>query len=278
MIFHCDTLAARVYRSLDATRIIETAERLARRVSERFPRASLGKVAEELLRVARDSGDRMERLQRPNLPLRAGTGALLVGLVALGFVSVPHLRISWKVQAASELVQSIGSLCEALIVIGGGIAFLITLEARIKRSQALRVIHELRALAHIVDMHQLTKDPAELLAGGPRTASSPERTMSDFELQRYLDYSSEMLAVISKIGALYAQHLADPVVLSAVDEVEGLTSGLSRKIWQKITILNQLESRHGHQRQNERALSDTARGLVLGGGTSGAKARRRRMA
>ena len=32
-------------------------------------------------------------------------------------------------------------------------------------------------------------------------------------------------------------HLHDPVVLEAVNDIESLTSDLSRKIWQKITVL-----------------------------------------
>jgi hypothetical protein len=34
------------------------------------------------------------------------------------------------------------------------------------------------------------------------------------------------------------QKFDDPVALAAVNEVEDLTTGLSRKIWQKIMILN----------------------------------------
>lgn len=267
-----------MYRSLDSARVIETSDRLALRIRERFPEANLAKVADELARIVREAHDRAEALGRPNLPLRTGTGLLLVSVLVLLFVAVPHLRLSWKVQGASELVQAIGSLCEALIVIGGGIAFLVTLESRIKRGRALEMIHELRALAHIVDMHQLTKDPAELLARGPRTKSSPDRSMSDFELQRYLDYSSEMLAVISKVGALYAQNMRDPVVLGAVDEVEDLTNGLSRKIWQKISVLHQLGHEKAEEERMRRARADRTRALSFAAGTTGAKARHRQLA
>jgi hypothetical protein len=267
-----------VYRSLDAARVIETADRLARRIRERFPDANLGRVAEELARIVKDSHERAVGLTRPNLPLRAGTAILIVGVVLLVSLAMPNLRVSWRVQAGSELIQALGSLCEALIVIGGGIAFLVTLESRIKRGRALSMIHELRALAHIVDMHQLTKDPSDMLARGPRTASSPQRTMTDFELQRYLDYSSEMLAVISKVGALYAQHLADPVVLAAVDEVEDLTSGLSRKIWQKISMLNQLSAEARDEERSKHVRANAMRRIAFAGGTSGAKARRRQLA
>jgi hypothetical protein len=86
-------------------------------------------------------------------------------------------------------------------------------------------------------MHQLTKDPEQLLSQPPATASSPVRTMTRVELGRYLDYCSEMLSVTSKIAALFVERFNDPVTLSAVNEIESLTAGLSRKIWQKISML-----------------------------------------
>jgi hypothetical protein len=47
-----------------------------------------------------------------------------------------------------------------------------------------------------------------------------------------------MLSLIGKLAALYVQKFDDPVALAAVNDVEQLTTGLSRKIWQKIMILN----------------------------------------
>jgi len=38
--------------------------------------------------------------------------------------------------------------------------FLINLEARIKRSRVAPQIHALRAIAHVIDMHQLTREYA----------------------------------------------------------------------------------------------------------------------
>ena len=89
-------------------------------------------------------------------------------------------------------------------------------------------------------MHQLTKDPERLNNRGPRTASSPERHMSPFELGRYLDYCSELLSLVSKTGALYVQDFPDPVAIEAVDRLAVLTNDLSRNIWQKIMILESL--------------------------------------
>jgi hypothetical protein len=59
-------------------------------------------------------------------------------------------------------------------------------------------------------------------------------------MARYLDYSSELLALASKIAALYVQRFDDAATLAAAGDVETLTVGLSQKIWQKINILNRI--------------------------------------
>jgi hypothetical protein len=92
--------------------------------------------------------------------------------------------------------------------------------------------------SHIVDMHQLTKDPEAILMGAPPTASSPQRTLGEMELRRYLDCSCELLALVGKVAALYAEGLADLVILDAVDDLEDLTAGLIGKIWQKLVIMD----------------------------------------
>ena len=116
-----------------------------------------------------------------------------------------------------------------LVLVGAAIFFLATLESRIKRRRALRALRELRSIAHIIDMHQLTKDPE-------RTQPT-EREMTAAALARYLDYCSEMLSLTGKVAALYVQNFEDGVALQAVNEIEDLTTGLSRKIWQKLTIV-----------------------------------------
>lgn len=67
--------------------------------------------------------------------------------------------------------------------------------------------------------------------------------MTRFSLARYLDYCSEMLSITSKLAALYVQYLDEALVLSAVNDIQGLTGGLSAKIWQKIMILDTMAIR-----------------------------------
>jgi len=227
-----------MYRALRSDEILSTADSLARRVQSRFPESSLAGVASELRDVARETQTRCTRISRPNVTLRVVVGLLL----ALGVAAVVAVIINVRVTEDVWVFQNFVALAEALVAdlvfIGAGVLFLVTLETRLKRARALDAINELRAIAHIIDMHQLTKDPEMVLSRHPRTDVSPERNMSPFELNRYLDYCSEMLAVVAKVGALYVQSFPDRDALNAVDEIENLTTSLSRKIWQKIMILD----------------------------------------
>jgi hypothetical protein len=130
------------------------------------------------------------------------------------------------------------------------VLFLLTLEGRIKRRRMLALLHQLRSVAHIVDMHQLTKDPERLMSAHADTASSPVRTMSAPELGRYLDYCSELVSLTSKVAALMVENHGDPVVLAAVNDIETLATGLSGKIWQKITLLERVTAAERGQRED----------------------------
>ncbi|WP_052466283.1 hypothetical protein [Mobilicoccus massiliensis] len=99
------------------------------------------------------------------------------------------------------------------------------------------MLHRLRSLAHVIDMHQLTKDPERIRARYSRTAESVRDTMTAEELFHYLDYCSEMLSLVGKSAALYAQSTSDDVVLTSIEGIESLTTGLQTKIWQKIALL-----------------------------------------
>lgn len=229
--------AGRSYLELDGAHIVATARRLEERIGERFPAAGLRGVAAQLVAAADAALTRAPALRRPLLVLRAGAAVLAILLVAGVVTVLASLRINTRIDTVTELVQTLESAVNDVVFMGISIWFLATLEGRLKRRRALAALHELRSLAHIVDMHQLTKDPERAGQELPDTTSSPKRPLSRAELARYLDYCSEILALTGKVAALYAQHLQDGVVLAAVNEVETLTNGISRKIWQKITII-----------------------------------------
>lgn len=233
------------FRSLDPAKILLTAERLRDRVTQRFPDSGLSRVSAELALITGEAADRVRWLSRPHRWLRAGAvflGILLAGVPVVTF-TVGYLRFREVASNLADLAQGIDAGVNEAILLSAAIYFLVTFERRLKRNEALKALHELRSMAHIIDMHQLTKDP-EVIAGEwePTSASPDYAKMTAFELERYLDYCSEMLAVLSKVAAFYVQKFQDDTVLRAVDEVENLASGLSRKIWQKITILDRLRT------------------------------------
>jgi len=215
---------------------VETVRLLQSRIEARFPGSGLGKIVNELLEVAQENVARTHWIQKPNQVLRFVAAGLSLAIIALLIGMLLHIR-QFKFDDYTNFIQSLESSISSVIFIGAAILFFVSWENRIKRSRALKAVHELRALAHIIDMHQLTKHPESCFAHRPPV---PKRALSPFELNRYLDYCSEALALISKIAALYVQGFQDPVLLDAVDDVEDLTAGLSRKIWQKITILENL--------------------------------------
>ena len=237
-----------MYRQLDEAKIIRTLERLRDRIGDRFPDAGLRKISENLLALAHETTACVDYLRRPNWPLRLATGGTIVGMVALLVTLALSVRVPAGVSGFSDVVQGIEAAVNDVIFLGIAVYFLLTIETRVKRRRALKVIHQLRSLAHIVDMHQLTKDPDRaMLTQSETTAESPTRPMTLPELGRYLDYCSELLSVTSKVGALLVQYFDDAVVLAGVTEIEDLTTGLSSKIWQKITILDRALTRSGYR-------------------------------
>jgi hypothetical protein len=229
-------------RVLDPMHVVRTLQQLQARIEERFPTSGLAQVAADLAETGAKTAERARALARPYFGLQ-----FLVALVAVTAAGVELYlasRIDWSTIGRKEdvvvLTQGLESAVNLSLLAAGAIWFLARLETRLKRARALRDLYQLRAFAHVIDMHQLTKDPSTIGKTGAATASSPTRAMSEFQLLRYLDYCSELLALTSKLAALYAARSTDPEDSDAVNDVETLTSNLGRKIWQKITILSQL--------------------------------------
>jgi hypothetical protein len=227
---------------LDPARVVATLVQLRSRIDERFPESGLARVGGDLVVTGEDTARRARNLARPYLGLQALVAGVVVTAVAIQVFVLKQIDWSpvWHRSDVLAITQGLDAAVNLTVLSAGAIWFLAGLERRWKRARALRDLYRLRAFAHVIDMHQLTKDPSVVLAGARPTASSPRRRMSEPQLLRYLDYCSELLALISKLAALYAAHTRDVEVISAVNDIEDLTSNLGRKIWQKITILSQL--------------------------------------
>jgi hypothetical protein len=221
---------------------VATLEQLSARINERFPGAGLVEVCAGLTEVARLTKARAARIAAPNMALRLGSiGVIAIGVLLAGYVA-SIIEYKHGTENLFGVVQGIEALINVLVAVGIAIFFLTTIESRWKRHQALEHLHELRTIVHVIDMHQLTKDPSVAGDAARRTRSSPTRNMTPFELLRYLDYCSEMLSLSAKVATLYAQSSRDSHVVNAVTDIEQVSANLSQKIWQKITLIKAVES------------------------------------
>ncbi|MEL6359532.1 MAG: hypothetical protein AAFR21_00500 [Pseudomonadota bacterium] len=251
------------YRSLRADCVIETIDKLTCRIAERFPQSGLRNVCAGLGETARRCAAEADRLSRPQTWIRVGVYSVwIVGAAAMVWVAtgLHYGGFDWE---ATSLVQILEPAMNIAVLMGIGVITLGRLEERWKRARALDYLHELRSIAHVVDMHQLAKDPHRPQAGTKfalrQTPNSPKQELHGVRLERYLDYCSEMLSLTGKLAALVAQSCKDAEVAAAASDVENLTTGLSRKIWQKIMVLDRLREDDGQSVMRPGARQDLGR-------------------
>ena len=230
------------YARLDPALVESTLASMRARIEVRFPARGLGGVADELHRVLRESNDesvvRRRRERRTRVVCTVAAIAIgLSALVAIG-VAVRDALDAAEGRRAFEWLPVLESGINDVGFAAVAVFFLLSVPSRVRRRRALQALHRLRSIAHVVDMHQLTKDPERLLSDIPATELSPVVDLTPAELGRYLDHCSELLSIVGKAAALVGESSTDPLVLDTVSEVETLTLGMSRKIWQKISLLH----------------------------------------
>jgi hypothetical protein len=222
---------------LDPAKILETSRRLEARVKDRFPDRGLAQIATEIVALTERIIAETLVLARPIWGLRVMTGAVVLAGTAV-FIWVGSLiSLNQVGREAMASVQTIEAAINTALLASLGLIALIRLEARTKRRRVARGLHDLRSVIHVIDMHQLTKDPVTLSPGYTPTPASPDHSLTAPQLLRYLDYAAELLAITGKLAALYAQAVPDEGVAEAVNDIEMLGSNLSRKVWQKIMII-----------------------------------------
>lgn len=225
---------------LDPGLVHATVVRLADRIRARFPERHLGHVADELVTIAKKidhEGDgARRRLHRVTYAARLGSVLILAATSILLLLAVRD-AIRHGPDTTIEWVPLIESMINDLVFAGIALFFLRAWPERIERGRLLATLHRLRSLAHIVDMHQLTKDPERLRPDFVPTSHSVDPGLGRDDLEHYLDYCSELLSLIGKVAALCAEESEDALVLDTISTIETMTTGMSGKIWQKISLL-----------------------------------------
>lgn len=227
-----------MYLSLDPAKIVETCRLMESQIAQRFPSSGLRRVAGEILTVTQEAAQLSDWLAKPRWPLRVAAGVAILAMIGVLVGALISVRATPAFTSVAELLQGAEAAINEIVFLGIAGVFLFTMENRLKRRRALKAIHVLRSLAHIIDLHQIPKDPSRASAPVSAPEDGEMRPLTSSELILYLDHCTDLLSIISKVAALYVQRFDDSVTLAAVNEVESLTNGLARKIWQKIMILD----------------------------------------
>lgn len=226
---------------ISSAALIATIDRLQRRIAERFPGSGLGDVCRDLLNLAQNAESRADGLQRP---MRWFRGAVAVSILA-GLGALLWLGISMSRPRVEDELSNVLQGFEAAVNLGTfavvGTFFALNLAPRWRRHRVMAALHDVRGIMHVIDMHQLAKDPTRALTD--TTASSPLRDLKPAELARYLAYASEMLSLSAKIAVIYGQHVNDTFVAEAVNDLERTAASLSTHLWQKIAVAQRMHAR-----------------------------------
>lgn len=232
------------YQQLAAVPVQATVTKLQARIQARFGDRGLTRVAGELVdlveRVDRQTHDTQARIMRAQLLARIAalvTVALAAAALVVAFKDVlattPGHAVDW--------VPLVESGINNVVFVAIAVVFLWAAPERLERAGLLALLHRLRSLAHVVDMHQLAKEPERFRPDYTPTAESLPKTLTEEEMRHYLDYCTELLSLVAKTAALCAERSSDGTVLDTVSDVETLTTDMSTKIFQKVALLGRFE-------------------------------------
>ena len=225
---------------LSGEHVSATVEQLQRRIDARFGERGLTKTARDLAQlvvlVQTEATQSHVRLRRTTLAARTASVVIVAATVIALLYSLRSAVLDGLARTA-DWVPLTESIINDLVFAAIAVVFLWAFPERLERRALLNLLHRLRSLTHVIDMHQLSKDPEQVSPSYVATAHSVQHGLDADQLHHYLNYCSELLSLTAKTAALCAEHSTDGVVLETVSDVETLTTELSRQIWQKISLL-----------------------------------------
>jgi hypothetical protein len=230
-----------LHEPLEAPAVRETVQELYARIEARFPKRGLLGVCGDLItlvdEVQTSAGQGQRKIRMVRLASRVVMAFVIVVTILALILALHDALFAERVKDSIDVLDLAETAISDIVYAAIAIFFLWSFPERIQRSRLLNLLHQLRSTAHVIDMHQLTKDPEQLRPSFVPSSASKPLGMTRDQVERYLDYCSEMLSLVGKTAALCAEESRDSVILETVSRVETLTVGLSRKIWQKISNL-----------------------------------------
>jgi 4-amino-4-deoxy-L-arabinose transferase-like glycosyltransferase len=208
---------------LDAPKIIETAKNLAQDINLRLSGSNLAVLAQQMAVLAVATEERGRQARRPFLAIRALSGlAIILVLLGLWYLA-RHIHARWEFGTINNIFDALNTGFNLLVLLAGVLWFCVTLEARIKRKEALGFIEELREFAHAIDVTQLYYTPDLYRYHHEDQHNNPAID------ETYLLYCTQMLGVISNLAPLYTRGATGDSILRAASEVQMLALAIITK-------------------------------------------------
>ena len=217
---------------LNPVTIVNTADNLKKEIADRLPGSALAKLAEELENLARQSEDRIESFKRPVYKIRIFSFLTIFLAIAILTWSITSLPASWRFETVAELFEAIDTGFNLIVLLTGALWFLYSLEATLKRKQALESIKSLRQFIHTIDITQLYYTP---------DIYKPDSHLSDSAVKldnSYLLLCAQMLGIIGNLSALYTQADSSDSVWRASSEAEILANAIATKLVTKTEVIS----------------------------------------
>ena len=210
-------------RSTSRTRSVVSSAR----IRARFPDRRLGNVAAELGTAVPEIHGGFEESKARRRQVRLVSRVTSVAVVVLASPSSPcALRDAFTrgTEHSFDWVPLVESLINDIVFTAIAVFFLWAMPERLERRTLLDLLHRLRSLAHVVDMHQLDKDPEQARADYVPTAKSRRHRMNAEDAAPLLRLLQRARLPDRKTAALCAERTSDPVVLHTVSEIETLAA------------------------------------------------------
>ncbi len=227
---------------LSADRVRATVVALQERVSARFPRHHLAAVAGQLTgmvdQVSQHTRDKHLRVARATVAAR--TVAAVALLLAVGVLTLALSAVlAQRPGDVTTWIPLVESVINTAVFIAIAFLFLWAFPERRERKGLLALLHQLRSLAHVLDMHHIGLGPEQTapdVSGAPQGDPAPGE-LTPTQLYAYLGYCTELFSLIATCGALCAERSSDSTVLQTVSDVETLTTELSGTVYRKMELL-----------------------------------------
>lgn len=221
--------------------LINHIKTLSSRINDRFPNSSLNQYTSDFYIFSTRFRDKTCKIHKTSERFLIGK----IFLICISIFATGKLFYTVNLnQDLTSFISQLDAVCNIIVVFSALFFTLYSLDKSYSRNKISQLLIELKNFVHVADMHQINKDPNHLKDDYIKTENSPSKKLNKFELQRYLDYTSECISLASKLSCIILDYFPNDQEISLrINQFNIMCDGITTNIWQKIIILNSLEKK-----------------------------------